>query len=780
MAEPMAKVKLHLLIAACALLGIQNSPGKDLVIADQGATTAVIVVAPQAGEWEKRAASDLALYIERMSGAKPGTAAAPAGDGPQLIVGQAALEAEPALRQALAKVAKKDPVLQADAIVLRRAGNRVYLAGTNDDSHYFAVAELLRRWGCRWYFPSEFGECIPAQSTLTIGKLDYAYAPPFEIRSYWVAWNGEQAGREEFKHRNFMNRVNVNAGHAIGAYTKDLVPPGKTVMDVPIAEEAIAAHVAKQIAPDYAKGVPSISLGMEDGTYKSDSPRDKELQAGLFDKYFLTPSLTDGFMSFYNKVAEILMKQYPDSPTKLGFLAYSNTTIPPQRNRVAAKSLIAYLAPIDIDPNHGMDDPRSPPQQEYREIMYRWAEVMQGRVAIYDYDQGMLVWRDLPNPSHATIRDNFKHYRKAGILGVATESRGAIATVFLNLYLRGQLMWNPDADLDAMLAEFYEKFYGPAAKPMAAYWGAIFKAWDDTIVTEHEYSVVPAIYTPSLIKDLRKHLAAAEALITSSRRREEAEDSNSPMSAPPPPHVGGHEARMRFTRLGFGVLENYMAMVSAAATECDYQAAVAAGEKGLAARKELAAMNTTFTTRVIGVAEETEAGGPAWWPGEVKQYRELLAFTDGTKGALVAKAPLAWAFRPDPHDTGIVRRWAIRPMESGQWQTLRADLYAQAQSVGNGFGWYRTDIDLNARAANGRVHILFPGLFNESWLYVNGCLVAHRPFPALWWLSDYKFEWDVDLTGHVQPGKNTLAVRINNPHHLGGMFRRPFLYAPTP
>ena len=77
------------------------------------------------------------------------------------------------------------------------------------------------------------------------------------------------------------------------------------------------------------------------------------------------------------------------------------------------------------------------------------------------------------------------------------------------------------------------------------------------------------------------------------------------------------------------------------------------------------------------------------------------------------------------------------------------------------------------------VHILFPGLFNEAWLYVNGKEVAHRDFPRMWWIADYKFEWDVDLAGTLKAGKNLLTLRIHNPHHLGGMFRRPFLYAPA-
>jgi hypothetical protein len=95
-----------------------------------------------------------------------------------------------------------------------------------------------------------------------------------------------------------------------------------------------------------------------------------------------------------------------------------------------------------------------------------------------------------------------------------------------------------------------------------------------------------------------------------------------------------------------------------------------------------------------------------------------------------------------------------------------------------GHAWYRTDFELPADAAKGPLHIRFPGLFNECCLYVNGHLVAHRPYKEPWWLTDYKFEWDVDLAGHVKAGTNTIAVRLYNPHHFGGMFRRPFVYKP--
>jgi hypothetical protein len=763
----------------------------DLVIAAAGKTQAVIVVAARAGKWEKRAAADLAHYIERMSGARPSiaNAADPKGAGPVLFVGAEAFQAAPAVRQSLARVAKKTPVLRADAIVLERRGNRVYLAGTNDDSHYYAVVELLRRWGCRWYLPTAIGECIPHRPTLTIGKLAVAYAPPFEVRNYWISWNGSYDDFQEFSRRNFLNPgVGVPSGHAIGEYVKELIPKGKTLFNVPIADDATAEHVAKKIAPQFAAGK-DISLGMEDGIYQSDSPRDRDLQANLQDKYFLVPVLTDAFLIFYNKVAARLQKQYPRSPSRIGFLAYSNITIPPQRDIVAAPPLVAYLAPIDIDPIHGMDDPRSPPRQEYGEMLYRWARVMQGRVVIYDYDQGMLVWRDLPNPSLAALRQDIKHYRKAGILGVSTECRGAMATVFLNLYVRGRLLWDPDSDVDALLAEFYPKFYGPAAEPMTAYWTAILDAWQNTLVTEHEHFLIPAVYTPALVQQLRKHLETAGALVPKT----------------PGPDATLYRERLKFARLGFAVLDAYVAMVRAAATEVDYAAAVAAGKRGLAARKELAALNPTFTTRVIGVAAETDKAGPAWWPGEVQQYRDLLQVTGGPRGKLLMKTPLEWAFRRDPHDTGLVSGWAYQPVDltwwnsqkegasvarhqhnPGHWEMLRTDLYMQAQGVIDpdyhsytGHAWYRTDVALPADLAKGPVHLRFPGLFNECWLYVNGYLAGHRTQNPIWWNNDYAFEWDVDLTGKLRAGTNTLAVRLYNPHHFGGMFRRPFLYRPA-
>lgn len=736
---------------------------------------APVVVAAAAGPWERRAAEDLAHYIAAMTGARPAIVAAAPADGAAILVGQAALAAEPALAAALRRVAKRDPVVQADAIAVRRAGNRLLVAGANDESHYFAAAWLLGHWGCRWYMPGAFGEHVPRRAALAVGALDHVHAPPFEIRHYWLSWNGDPAGADAFRHRNFMSDARVpGAGQALDTYTAALAPPGGSAFNVPFADPRTAEHVAARIEGDYAAGH-DVSLAIADGVYANDDPRDRALVRD-YDRFMLRPSLTDAMLTLYNSVARILRARHPASRARIGGLAYANVTLPPRVVTEVEPSLVMWIAPIDIDPNHAMDDPRSPPRLAYREMVRRWAAVMKGRLAVYDYDQGMLVWRDLPDPSHQAFARDAKIYRAEGVLGIGTESRGAFATTFLNLFFRGQLMWDPDADVAVLLDEFYGNFYGPAAAPMRRYWSAIFAAWEETRVLEHEYPAIPAMYTPALVARLRPQVEAAEALA-----------------------LGGGALlaeRMRFTRLSFELIASTIAMVEAAATRCDYPAAVSHGEKALAARLELARMNPTFTVHVVGDEAETAKGGPMWLPGEVQQYRDLAGLAGGGAGRLVAKLPLVWDFLrgapvpagwsySGPEGPGAGAAAALPPEGTG-WRPVRSDLYLQAQDPEGtdetgalGHYWYRCEVELAPGAAGGPLRLMFPGLFNEAWLYVNGAFVAHRAFKEPWWLSDYRFEWDAEVTGRLREGRNAIALRGFNPHHFAGLFRRPFLYAPV-
>jgi hypothetical protein len=767
-----------------SLLGPVNARGKgtnryessELLIASQGTSRAVIVVAAGAGKWERRAADDLKKYVALMTGAHIPIVNSVDNTRPNILVGKVALANDPLTRAALLRTAKKNPVYRSDAISIRREGNRIYVAGSNDESQYFAVSWLLQKWGCRWYMPTDFGEVIPKTTHLSIGHVDFAYSPPFEVRGYWISWNGDTAGADDFRHRNFMSEVPPPPGHALDQYTNDIAPAGGSHFNVPFTDPRTADHVAAKIEGDYAAGK-DISLSIADGLYSNNYPGDRAI-GDDYDPYMLEPSMTDAMMTLYNHVSRQLRKKYPLSPSKLGALAYSNATMPPQNVGVIEPNIVMWLAPIDIDPNHSMDDRRSPPRQEYRAMMERWSKLLNGRLAIYDYDQGMLVWRNLPDPSQQVFARDVKIYRDAGVLGFQTESRGALATTFLNLFFRGQLMWNPDANVSRLLKEFYAGFYGPAAEPMSRYWGRIFNAWAETPVTEHEYFVIPVIYTLQLVQELRDDLEAAESAVRVSVK----DGQETPMLA----------ERMRFTRESFSMIEAYAATGTAAARDADYVTAVADGQRSLAAQQALRSDNPLFVSGLIG-----GENGPAWLAGEVKQYEALKSLTDGSKGVLVYRLPLTWAFKTEhplpagPRYNGpegatpfgddhLARE---NPNSANGWHSIRTDTYLQAQDGmgpgredGLGHYWYRSSFNVSETALKGKLHLIFPGLFNEAWLYLNGKLVGYRPYTEPWWQTDYVLMWDVDLTGRLRPGMNEIAFRGYNPHHFGGMFRRPFLY----
>ena len=730
----------------------------ELVIVKGQASDAVIVRAPGAGPYERLAAEDLAKYIEMMTGVKLPIAETPdaieaalASRRPLLIVGEEALMAKPDLRATLASVVKKAPYLRTDGIVLRREANRVYVAGNDDEAHYFAAAELLRRWGVRWFMPGEFGECAPDEQELTIGDLDYAYSSPFEIRSYWTSWLGDETGQEIFQKRNMLTGRNdlPPDGHALGAYTKGL---GTNEFSFSLTDPKTATQIAANVESLYAAGK-NFSLSIEDGLFSPENELDPELTHLQWDKYFLTWSVTDAMLELYNNIARILREKHPTSPSKIGFLAYSNMTLPPVRDMTTDPMLFTELAPIDIDPNHGMDDPRSPQKQEFREILNKWAKVTQGRLTIYDYDQSMLVWRDLPNPSQMAFREDVKHYRDAGILGVNTESRNALATTFINLYLRARLLWNPKEDVDALLDDFYARFFGPAAGPMKKYWDTIFKAWQDTIVTEHEYFVAPAIYTPDVVEKLGTYLREAEASI----QQMDARDG----------HLSRNEQRYLATHALYASQLHGASIVyvdgQVSGDGCRFRRG---GRRGRA--RSAGARRADGDEQ--GVHDDRLENGYAFWPGEVEQYRELIPFTNGEKGTLIAKLPLEWAFHRDPLGNGMEKGFLDGPIDLSfwnahgqefdvntkkdypldQWEMIRTDLYVQAQGVRQpdqqsfvGDLWYRTNVNLSADQAAASPHLYFPGLFNSCELYVNGSEVAQRKQKDMWWWNDYRFEWDV-------------------------------------
>jgi len=71
-----------------------------------------------------------------------------------------------------------------------------------------------------------------------------------------------------------------------------------------------------------------------------------------------------------------------------------------------------------------------------------------------------------------------------------------------------------------------------------------------------------------------------------------------------------------------------------------------------------------------------------------------------------------------------------------------------------GIGWYRHTLELAKLDPTKRIFIAFDGIMANSDVYLNGELLGHRPYGYV--------SFNYDLTPHLHPGANTIAVRVDD------------------
>jgi beta-galactosidase len=104
---------------------------------------------------------------------------------------------------------------------------------------------------------------------------------------------------------------------------------------------------------------------------------------------------------------------------------------------------------------------------------------------------------------------------------------------------------------------------------------------------------------------------------------------------------------------------------------------------------------------------------------------------------------LEWRVLDLPHDWSIEGEYAKDNPSGGRCGYLPT-----------GVVWYRKDIDVSKDWKNKRVSIEFDSVFMDSTVWLNGVKLGNRPYGYI--------PFAYDLTPHLKPGKNTLAVRVDN------------------
>src|SRR5690606_16513814 len=82
-----------------------------------------------------------------------------------------------------------------------------------------------------------------------------------------------------------------------------------------------------------------------------------------------------------------------------------------------------------------------------------------------------------------------------------------------SLYIAGKLMWDHTADVDALMRDFAEKYYGPAGEPMLAYHLLMDAALRDSDHHTGSAHDAPRHYPEAVRSEARSYLDQAAQLV---------------------------------------------------------------------------------------------------------------------------------------------------------------------------------------------------------------------------------------------------------------------------
>lgn len=703
----------------------------------------------------RESVNDLAAYLGAMSGTQivvttvdaPPAPAADAAAPVQILVGDLAAKT-------FGPPAKPHPFRQGFRLVIDGKTSRVGLIGESDLAVSYAVYEVLDRLGCRWFMPGEMGAVIPQLKTVALQEADFSSHPGTIYRGIWYA-------DDAYRRRNRLGGLMLNAGHALeitGVYLteqdKQQHPewlgtiggkPNPARLKWSNAE--LANFIAdKIIAKHEDNPQPSYSLGPDDGMHFDDSPEDRALDAGDFDTTFNTVSITDRLLVFSNRIIERVVAKHPD--VLFGCLAYVQYTRPPVREKVHP-NFVPQIAPITYSRAHPMNDDRVPDNKELRHIVEGWGKA--SRMTSHYFYAWFLAEPVAPNPMIRKWGHDVPY-----VLGPAgnckfwtPETTANFDTSMHALYLGNRLAWDPSLKAEDVVREINEKFYGAAAKEMAAYWDFVDRAWVET----DEYSGCAwghlRRWTPERLakmRELMKSGLAAAQTPAEKYRVALADDSLSLFED--------------FMRLRYDLAEGRFAGLD---------------ERGEAWKKRVVELGQkykdNFAFTAVSWAPQTMAG----------QYFAAFyerAYKDAARVAqdhqVLTEPPLrAWKYFADPEKKGEGAGYAAPGFDDSAWKTT--DVAAETWStLGHhsyfGSMWYRADVTLPpAGAAPGKKTFLWlSSTDGTAKVFVNGKHVPYTPppqaeggaaQPPAEHADGYCQPFSFDVTAALNPdGKNKVAI----------------------
>jgi len=445
-----------------------------------------IAIAPDATEREKKSANEIVEYLYKITDKKIPVKIISGKAIPDgiIAVGKLAISAGIISEDELSKVAS-----DGYAIKINKTGGAI--CGYRDLGTLYGAYAFLRQSGVNFY--SKDCEIINKNENLRIAETSSFVKPHFEMRALFkldvyfkgmvpdpklgytpyddMGYPGDLGAPEE---RNWVHSASFLMPYRLfgkdhpeffamqkdgSRYKPGIGPPGHLCLSNEEMKKAGAERLLFLIDKQKERTFFVVTQG--DGRSNSwcqcNLCRSLDAIAG--------DHMTDRLLEYVNYNARIVAKNYPGK--KILTLAYTEATSrPPQRLMPEPNVMIMYC-PYPPQTNCQSHDLNCPQNEVGLQELKGWIAKCPDNMYIFDYPRGYSSWYEPFGSFYATM-DKLKFYSENGIKGII---QCVVPTSFTDLFIfvQGRLLWNPKADVESLIDEFFKAYYGPAAEYMREY-----------------------------------------------------------------------------------------------------------------------------------------------------------------------------------------------------------------------------------------------------------------------------------------------------------------------
>ncbi len=541
--------------------------GDELVLIDNGTSYAPVVYPEGAPPKLVRAANELADYMERISGVRPEVIEGAPDPLPSSAIW---VGYQPVLGKLFPDTSfefnKREEILltandshlalvgrdrwNPDALNVLGVYHPVPIEGRQlEYGSINAVYTFLQDWlDIRWFWPGELGTDVIESERIALKPFEYRYAPVIWGRNGVLRLSALDNRTGNSRDWVRLQRLQLDSmetppsGHAFSDWHSRFYDTNRDLFAMqPDGERRLGAGAPKNIkvcssnpdvwqqwlrdVEDTLERDPNAQVfqgGQNDGASSGlcicpecvawdhpDGERAMWTWQGAATEYVAT---SDRDVTFWNKLGELLKDRFPDEDYYVRGMAYSTVGRPaPVEARPAENVMIAYVGNFPFREDSTNSDGREGGKKRFAE----WADFTSAM--IYRPNTGGVVGlqQGLPDYFPVATEEDWRFLADHNCVGIMIDTIWEHwATQGPQYYLMAQLSWNPYADGEAIMADYFNRAFGPAADAIAAYWQTVEdRRYDFVRVYDRARNPMQEVFSAEHIANLQRRLNDAKAAV---------------------------------------------------------------------------------------------------------------------------------------------------------------------------------------------------------------------------------------------------------------------------